>query len=100
MAQASAKAASEKTIENNPFEAMTNFDVEPFKVGYEKAAENFSQFAEFQKETFDAFMKSSNACVKGMDKLSAENAAFLKSFFDDGVAAAKGAIPILRSLQQ
>lgn len=91
MAQAANKSTAEKAFENNPFEALTSFDVEPFKASYEKVAENFSTFAEFQKHSFDAFLKSSNAYMKGFDRLNAENAAFLKACYDESVAVAKTA---------
>ena len=83
---------TKKTAENaNPFEALTTFGPDSFKEGYEKFAEGASDFADFQKKSFDAAVASSNAYAKGFEKIVAAQNAFVKSVFEDGVAAAKEA---------
>ena len=71
------------------FETMTAFSPETFKEGYEKLAEGFSSFAEFQKGSMEAFMASAGAWTKGVEKLASEQSAFAKAAFEDTVANAK-----------
>lgn len=67
------------------------FDPETFKEGYEKFAEGVSTMADFQKESLNAMMASAGAFAKGMEKLTAEQASFSKSAFEDTIATAKAA---------
>ncbi len=75
----------------DPFESMTNFNPESFKEGYEKLAEGVSAAADFQKGSFDAVVASAGAVAKGVEKLTSEQAAFVKSSFENGVETAKAA---------
>ncbi|WP_375206268.1 phasin family protein [Hyphococcus sp.] len=70
---------------------MKAFSPESFKEGYEKFAEGMSSFADFHKESLNALMASAGAFAKGVEKLTAENASFSKSAFEETVATAKAA---------
>ena len=73
------------------FETMTAMSPETFKQGYEKMAEGFSTFADFQKGSMEAVMASAGAFAKGVEKLATEQSTFVKAAFEDGVATAKAA---------
>jgi phasin family protein len=83
-------AAAKKTATAEMFD-MKAFGPESFKEGYEKFAEGVSSFADFQKESLNALMASASAFAKGVEKLTAEQAAFTKASFEDTVATAKAA---------
>jgi len=84
-------ATKKTTTETNPFETMTTLNPEAFKEGYEKFAEGFSTMADFHKGSMEAFMASAGAFAKGVEKLTAEQSAFVKSAFEQSVATAKAA---------
>lgn len=73
------------------FEAMPAFNTETFKAGYEKMAESFSAVADFHKGSVEAMIASVSALAKGVEKISTENAGFLKASFEESVATAKAA---------
>jgi phasin family protein len=72
-------------------EAFDAMNPEAFKEGYEKLAAGMSKFAEFNKETAEAVMESAGAYAKGLEQAASEQASFLKTSYEDGVAAAKSA---------
>lgn len=73
------------------FEAMTGFNQESFKEGYEKFAEGVSTVADFHKASLEAFMASAGALAKGVEKVTSEQTAFLKAAYENGVSTAKAA---------
>ncbi|GJL94389.1 MAG: hypothetical protein DHS20C05_07940 [Hyphococcus sp.] len=81
----------ETASESNPFEAFTFASPDTFKQGYEKFAEGVSAFTDFQKGAFEAMTASTSAFTKGVEKLTSEQAAFTKSFYENGIATAKAA---------
>ncbi len=82
--------ASKKTEKTtDAFETLTTVNPEAFKEGYEKFAEGVSTFADFQKETYEAFVASAGAFAKGFEKLASEQTTFAKAAFEDTVANAK-----------
>ena len=78
---------TEKTAET--FETMAAINPEAFKEGYEKFAEGVTVAADFNKDTFDAFIASAGAFAKGFEKITAEQTNFFKSAFETTVANAK-----------
>ena len=79
------------TTDTTGFEALTNFDSETYKQGYEKFAEGVSSFADFNKGSFDAVIASATAFAKGFEKAAKEQSEFFKTAYDEGVATAKAA---------
>ncbi len=84
-------AAKKDAKETNGFEAMTAMNPEAFKEGYEKMAEGVTAFADFNKTSMEAVMASAGAFSKGVEKMTSENTAFVKSAYEGAVAAAKSA---------
>jgi len=85
-------ATTKKTTNGaEAFETMTAMSPEMFKEGYEKVAEGFSTFADFQKDSMEAVMASAGVFAKGVEKLTSEQSAFVKAVFEDGMATAKAA---------
>lgn len=68
---------------------MTTVNPEAFKQGYEKMAESMSTFADFQKDSYEAFVASAGAFAKGFEKLASEQATFVKAALEDTAANAK-----------
>jgi len=84
--------ASNKTTKSaEAFETMASMNPENFKLGYEKFAESMSMFTDFQKNSMEALMASAGAFAKGVEKLTAEQSAFVKASFEETVANAKTA---------
>ena len=82
--------ASKKTEKPaDAFETLTTVNPEAFKEGYEKIAEGVSAVADFQKDTYEAFVASAGAFAKGFEKLASEQTSFVKAAFEDTVANAK-----------
>ena len=52
-------------------------------------AEGVSTFADFQKESYEAFVASAGAFAKGFEKLASEQTNFVKTAFEGTVANAK-----------
>lgn len=78
---------TEKTTD--AFETLTTVNPEAFKEGYEKFAEGVSTIADFQKDTYEAFVASAGAFAKGFEKLASEQTNFVKTAFEGSVANAK-----------
>ena len=74
---------------SDAFETLTALNPEAFKEGYEKMAEGVSAAADFQKESYEAFIASVGAFTKGFEKLASEQTNFVKTAFEDTVANAK-----------
>ena len=93
-------AAAEKKTENvtEAFDAFNVGNTEFLKDGYEKMSERMSAFADFQRSTYEAFVASSSALAKGVEKVTSEQTAFAKESYEDGVAAAK-AVTTSKSVQ-
>lgn len=84
--------ATKKTANGaEAFETLTTMSPEVFKEGYEKVAEGFSTFADFQKGSMEAVMASASVFAKGVEKLTSEQSTFVKAAFEDGMATAKAA---------
>ena len=83
--------AAKKTDAANGFEAMTTFNPDTFKQGYEKFAESVSTIADFQKGSLEAMMASAGAFAKGFEKLTSEQTAFVKASFEESAAVMKAA---------
>lgn len=83
--------AAKKAAETNGFEAMTSFNPEAFKEGYEKFAEGVSTIADFNKGSLEALMASAGAFTKGFEKLASEHSAFVKASFEESAAVMKAA---------
>lgn len=84
-------AAKKKTTENNGFDNVMSFSPDAFKDSYEKFSENVNAFADFNKGALDAMMASAGAYSDGLEKITAENTAYLKSAYESAVSAAKTA---------
>lgn len=93
--------ATSKTVNENAkaFEDSTAFKPEALKEGYEKMAEGVSTFAEFNKNSLDAMMASAGAFAKGLERLTAEQTAFVKKYFEETVSTAK-AVSGAKSVQE
>ncbi|HXI88196.1 MAG TPA: phasin family protein [Parvularculaceae bacterium] len=72
-------------------EAFAPVNPETFKKGYEKFAKGVSEFADFQKASLDAVIASAGSFAKAVEKAAAENSAFAKTSYEDGVAAFRAA---------
>lgn len=70
------------------FEAF-GFGADAFKEGYERFSQSMTSVAEFQQNSMNAYMASFGAFTKGVEKLTTEQAAFVKATYEDSVAAAK-----------
>ena len=81
--------AKKAETSGNAFDAFATINPDSFKEGYEKFAEGASDMADFNKDALEAVMTSANAYTKGMEKLTAENAEFVKSFYERAVSAGK-----------
>ena len=64
---------------------------EAFKEGYEKFARSMTDAADFQKETLEAMMASAGVLAKAAEKAAAEQTAFAKDAFEEGMAAMRAA---------
>ena len=76
---------------SDPFEILTTFSPDTFKEGYEKLAGGVSDFADFQRDSVEAVIKSAGAFAKGIEKLTNEQATFAKETFEAGASTAKAA---------
>lgn len=82
--------ATKKTDKTaDAFETLTTVNPEAFKEGYEKFAEGASTVADFQKDSYEAFVASAGAFAKGFEKLASEQTSFVKTAFENTVANAK-----------
>ena len=81
------------------FDILSTANPEAFKEGYEKMAEGVSTFADFQKESYEAFVASAGAFAKGFEKLATEQTNFVKTAFEGTVANAK-AVAAAKSPQE
>lgn len=86
---ATARKTSSTTAE--AFETTAAINADALKEGFERMSKGFSDLAELQKNSVEAMMASSNLFAKGIEKAAAEQSAFLKAAYEDGVAAAKAA---------
>ncbi len=85
-------ATAKKTAAaNDTLETLAGVNTGAFKEGYEKFAQGMSTFADFHKDSLEAFMASAGALAKGAEKAASEQSAYLKSCYEEGVAAAKAA---------
>jgi phasin family protein len=73
------------------FETWTAATPEAFKEGYEKVAGGFTKWADFNRESFEAFSASAGRIAKGIEQAASEQSAFAKESYEDGVAAFKAA---------
>ncbi len=86
--------AAKKSAENTAtesFEALTTFSPDAFKDGYEKFAKGLNSWADFQKNSVEAFMASAGVFAKGFEAAASTQASFVKEQFEEGVATAKAA---------
>lgn len=85
-------ATAKKTAAaNDVLETLAGVNTGAFKEGYEKFAQSLTTFADFQKGSLEAFMASAGTLAKGVEKAASVQSAFLKSSYEEGVAAAKAA---------
>lgn len=84
MATAKKAAGATETIET-----WTTVTPEAFKEGYEKVASGLGKWADFNRGSLEAMMKSAGRLAKGLEKAASENSAFAKAAYEDGVAAFK-----------
>lgn len=85
-------ATAKKTAAaNDTLETLTGVNSGAFKEGYEKFSQGMSTFADFHKNSLEAFMVSAGALAKGAEKAASDQSAFLKTSYEEGVAAAKAA---------
>lgn len=82
MATATKTAGAAHALETS---AAINSDA--FKDGYEKMTKGMSELADFQKSSVEAVLASTGAFAKGVEKAASAQTAFLKSSYEDGVAA-------------
>ena len=73
------------------FETSAAINADAFKDGFEKFTKGMSEFADFQKNAVEAFMASTGALAKGVEKAAAEQTEFLKAAYEDGIAATTAA---------
>lgn len=78
-----------KNAATEAFEAFTNANPEAFKEGYEKLAKSMTNFTEINKGAVEALMASAGVVTRGVERVAAEHNAFLKTIYEDGVAAFK-----------
>lgn len=86
MATAKKSASAAET-----FETWTAATPEVFKEGYEKVAGSFSKFADFSRESLEAYTAAAGRLAKGFERAASEHTAFAKEQYEDGVAALKAA---------
>lgn len=87
-------AGKKTTVEgmtSEAFETLTAFSPDTFKDGYEKFAKGLSSWADFQKDSVEAFMASAGIYAKGIEKAASTQASFVKEQYENGVATAKAA---------
>ena len=84
-------ATAKKTASAADALESLSFKPEAFKEGYEKLADGFSTFADFQKSSLEALIASAGTLAKGAEKAASEQSAFAKSCYEECVAAAKAA---------
>ncbi len=73
----------------NNFDAFASINPEAFKEGYEKFAEGVSAVADYNKGALEAVIAAAGAYSKGVEKLTAENAEFVKASYERAVSAGK-----------
>lgn len=86
MATAKKTASAAETIET-----WTNATPEAFREGYEKLASRFGKWADFNRESMDAWIAAAGRLAKGLEKAASENTSFVKASYEDGVEAFKAA---------
>lgn len=93
--------ATAKKTANDSAEAFAQhvFGPDGLKEGYEKLAKGLSDAAEIQKGAMEALLASAGSLTKGVERAAAEQSAYLKTAYDDGVAVAK-ATASSKSLQE
>lgn len=93
-------ATSKKTASTGA-EAYEKFAFSPegFKEGYEKLAKGMSDVTELQKGSMEALLASAGSLTRGVEKAAAEQSAYLRTAYEDGLAAVK-ATASSKSLQE
>ncbi len=86
-----AKKTTFEGVTTEAFESLTTFSPDTMKEGYEKFAKGMSSWADFQRESVEAFMASAGVFAKGFEKAATTHASFVKEQFEEGVATAKAA---------
>jgi len=81
-----ANAAANAT---SAIDSMATSGADMFKDSFEKMMKSMTDFTDFQKETFEAFMESAQTLNKGIEAISSEAMGFQKKQMEDGVAIAK-----------
>lgn len=84
-------AAAKKTAAAETMETWTAAFPDSMKDGYENFAKGFSDFAEIQQEAAKAWMNSVGVVAKAFETAAADQSAFVKAAYEDGLAAAKSA---------
>lgn len=83
--------ATKTTGAADAFETSAAINPDSFKEGYEKLTKGMSEIADFHKNSVEAVLASTGAFAKGVEKAASEQTAFLKSAYEDGVAAVTAA---------
>lgn len=84
---------------NETFDAFSIAAPEAMKEGYEKFAKGLTGFADFNKSALEAVMASAGTLTRGVERATADNTAYLKTAYEEGVAAFR-ATTSSKSLQE
>lgn len=82
-------AAQEKA---DPFEESASTNEEYFSADYERMAQSFLDPFHFQKLTLDAFNGATGPFSEQLQSVAADQAAYVRDSFEEGVAALKQAL--------
>ena len=83
-------ATSQKATQDaNAFESMMSMNPDAFKQGYEKFSDSMAIFADFNKGAVETLMTSAGAFAQGVETITAAQTEFVKSSFENTVAASK-----------
>ena len=73
------------------FETTAAINADAFKEGYEKMTKGMNELADFNRNSLEAFAASAGLFAKSLEKAASDQSAFLKSSYEEGVAAVKAA---------
>lgn len=91
--------AARKTESVETFDAFSAANPAAFKEGYERLTKGMAGLADLNKAALEAMMSSARVLSRGTETASADTAAFLKTSFEEGVAAMRAAAAA-KSLQE
>jgi phasin family protein len=84
-------ATIKKPALNESIASFSTPGTEALKDGYQRMTQNLAEIAEFNRATIDVVMSAARTFARHVEGAASENNAFLKTSYDEAVAAAKSA---------